>query len=278
MKISCPKCNAAGNIPDHEIPEAGRFISCPRCHQGFTIMKPRESGDAYLVDTCPACNFSTFEDDRFGTCPKCGVVVKAFVERQRDDLLLQKNRELLSKKFNRNDEVPPSEIEVASAVDLLENLHPVNLIGWGVALAAVVIIGIGLKGVIDYDGQIIRARLSEQRDEQISSWYVFLNYGMMHWVKLFYGLLTMVVAMMFIKRQHISLIALSWLIWIAMAYVAVSHVVSFVYWVMEPIPHTMAGYLIEIFNIIFMSSLIGIPLYMFERYLHDRNITTVVKH
>lgn len=277
MKISCPKCNAAGDIPEHDIPEAGRFVSCPRCQQGFTVMKPRASKDAYLVDTCPSCNFSTFGDEPFGTCPRCGVVVKAFVERQRDDLQQQKNQELLSKKFNRNDDPPITDTEEAPANDFLENLHPVNLIGWGIALAAVVIVGLGLFGVFGYDGATIQARLSEQRDEHISGWYVFLHYGLMHWVKLFYGLFAMAGVFMLIKHLRMSLKFISWLIWIAMAYVPASHIISFVYWVLAPIPHTIAGYFIEVFNIAFMSALVGIPLYLLERYLHDRSITTVVR-
>jgi hypothetical protein len=53
--------------------------------------------------------------------------------------------------------------------------------------------------------------------------------------------------------------------------------ISFIYWVMEPIPHTISGYLIEIMNILFMSTLVGVPLYMLERYLHKQKITSVVK-
>lgn len=277
MKITCPKCNAVGSIPEHEIPEAGRFVSCPRCQQGFTVRKSRAGNDSYLVDTCPACNFSTFGDETFGTCPKCGVLVKSFVERQREEVLQQRNQELLTKKFNRDEEPPAPEAESAPVADFIENLHPVNLVGWGVALAAVVIVAAGLWGVIGYDGQAIQARLSEQRDEQVSGWYVFINYGAMHWVKSIYGLLTLSVAVMFLRHMHLSLKALSWLIWTAMAYVPVSMVIGFILWVLEPIPHTIAGYLIEVFNIIFISALVGVPLYLLERYLHERTITTVVR-
>lgn len=277
MKINCPKCNAVGNIPEHEIPEAGRFVSCPRCQQGFTVRKPRAGNDSYLVDTCPACNFSTFGDETFGTCPKCGVLIKSFVERQREEVLQQRNQELLTKKFGRDEEPPAPEAESAPVADFIENLHPVNLVGWGVAVAAVVIVAVGLWGVAGYDGQAIQARLSEQRDEQVSGWYVFLNYGAMHWLKLLYGLLALSVAVMYYRRLHVSLKALSWLIWAAMAYVPVSMIAGFIFWVLEPIPHTISGYLIEIFNIIFISALVGIPLYMLERYLHERTITTVVR-
>lgn len=277
MKITCPKCDAVGNIPEHEIPEAGRFLNCPRCKHGFTIRKPRAAKDEYRVDTCPACHFSTFGEETFGTCPKCGVVVKAFVDRQREEFQQQKNQELLSKKFNRDDDTPLAEEQTAPVANLIENLHPVNLIGWGVALAAAIIIAVGVWGVVGYNGAEIQARLSEQRDEQVSGWYVFLKYGMIHWLILVYGLLTAAGVTLFLKKLHVSLKAMSWLIWSAIAYIPVSYVVRFIYWVMEPVPHTVAGYLIEIFNIAFVSALVGIPLYLLERYLHNRAITTVVR-
>lgn len=275
MKITCPKCSYGGNLPDHEIPEAGRFVNCPHCRQGFTVRKPPASRATHLVDTCPACNFSTFGEERFGSCPKCGVEIKAFVERQREEQ--QRNQELLTKNFNRSDELPPSGSEAVPVADFLENLHPVNLIGWGAGLAAVIIVGIGLWGVNGYDGQEILTRLSEQRDEQVSGWYVFLHYGMMHWITILYGLLLLGVSVLFINRRRVSLKALSWLIWSAIAYVPVSHIVSFVYWVLAPIPHSLGGYLIEIFNIVFMSALVGMPLFLLERYLHNRTVTTVVR-
>lgn len=275
MKITCPKCSYGGNLPDHEIPEAGRFVNCPHCRQGFTVRKPPASRATHLVDTCPACNFSTFGEERFGSCPKCGVEIKAFVERQREEQ--QRNQELLTKNFNRSDELPPSGSEAVPVADFLENLHPVNLIGWGAGLAAIIIVGIGLWGVNEYDGQEILTRLSEQRDEQVSGWYVFLHYGMMHWITILYGLLLLGVSVLFINRRRVSLKALSWLIWSAIAYVPVSHIVSFIYWVLAPIPHSLGGYLIEIFNIVFMSALVGTPLFLLERYLHNRTVTTVVR-
>lgn len=38
MKISCPTCSASGTIPDHEIPEGGRIITCPRCRTEFAVL------------------------------------------------------------------------------------------------------------------------------------------------------------------------------------------------------------------------------------------------
>lgn len=278
MKISCPKCNATGTIPDHEVPESGRFISCPRCNEGFTITKPRSGNDAYLVDTCPSCSFSTFGDETFGTCPKCGLSVKTFVERQREEHRLKHNQELLGKKLNNVETVPPPPEAAANPVaDFIDNLHPVNLISWGVAAVALFITCIGLWGVIGYDSARIQAMLIEEGNEKVSGLYVFMHYGLLHWVKLMYGLAALAVSILFMKRLKIALRAMSGLLWATIVIVPLSYIIGFIYWALAPIPHTISGYLIEFLNILFMSALVGGPLYLLERYLHERKITSVVR-
>ncbi len=278
MKISCPKCNASGSIPDHEVPESGRFITCPRCNEGFTISKPRPGNNAYLVDTCPSCSFSTFGDETFGTCPKCGIVIKMFVERQREEQRLKHNQELLGKKLNNLDTTqPPSEDSTTSVADFIDQLHPANLIGWGVAAVALLFLIVGLWGIIGYDSARIQALLMEERDEQVSGFYVFLHYGLLHWLTLMYGLAALTVSILFMKRLKRALKAMSGLLWATIILVPLSYLISLVNWILAPIPHTIRGYMIEILNILFMSALVGIPLYLLERYLHERKITSVVK-
>lgn len=278
MKISCPKCKASGTIPDHEVPESGRFISCPRCNEGFTVIKPRSGTDVYLVDTCPSCGFSTFGDETFSTCPKCGVMVKIFVERQREEQRLKHNQELLGKKVNNIETVSSSpEVAATPVSNFIDNLHPVNLISWGVAAVAIIVLGLGLWGVIGYDSVKIKALLMEEREEQVSGLYVFMHYGLLHWVMLIYGLIALTVSVLFLKRLKIALQALSVLLWATIVLVPLSYIISFVYWVLAPIPHTISGYLIELLNILFMGALVGVPLYLLERYLHEQKITSVVK-
>ena len=278
MKIFCPKCNASGTIPDHEIPESGRFISCPRCNEGFTVTKPRSGNDVYLVDTCPSCGFSTFGDETFGTCPKCGVAIKIFIERQREEQRLKHDQELLGKKLNNVDTAPPlPEVNTTPVADFIDNLHPVNLISWGVAAAAIIILALGLWGIFGYDSTRIQTTLMEEREEQVSGLYVFLHYGLLHWIKFMYGVTALSVSLLFMKQLKIGLQALSGLLWATIVLVPLLYIISFVYWVLAPIPHTISGYLIEILNIIFMGALVGVPLYLLESYLHERKITSIVK-
>jgi predicted Zn finger-like uncharacterized protein len=278
MKISCPKCHASGSIPEHDVPESGRFISCPRCGEGFTVTKPRAGNDVYLVDTCPACSFSTFGDETFGSCPKCGIAVKTFVERQREEQLQKHNQELLAKKLNHFSVAPPPQPEATSTpvADFIDNLHPVNLISWGVAAAAVLIIGFGLWGIRGYDGAAIQALLMEERDEPVSALSVFLQHGLLHWTKLLYGLCALTVSIFFMKRLAFGLRAMSRLLWATIVLVPLIYSIAFISWVLAPIPHTLSGYGIEILNIFFVSALAGTPLYFLERFLHERTITSVV--
>lgn len=277
MKIVCPNCNANGTIPDHEISEQGRFLSCPRCKHGFTIKKPRAGDNAYQVDTCPSCSYSTFGDESFSICPKCGVVVKAFVERQREEAQRLRDQELLGKKFSHDAAPSPPEQETTVVADFVETLHPVNLIGWGTSLTAAIILVMGLWGLVEYHGGDIQAQLSAQRDEPVSAWYVFLHYGALPWVKTLYGLALLATAVLFIKRSAQSLKILPRLLWATICFIPLYFIGGFVLWVMEPIPHSISGYFTEVVNIVLMTSLWCIPLFLLVRFLSDRRITSVVK-
>ena len=277
MKIVCPNCNATGTIPDHEISDQGRFLNCPRCQHGFTVRKPRPEDNAYLVDTCPSCNFSTFGDESFSTCPKCGVNVKAFVDRQREEAQRLRDQELLTKKYTHNEEPPPPEPETSAVADFIETLHPVNLIGWGISLAAVIIAVIGLWGLAGYYGSDIQAQLSAQRDEPVSGWYVFLHYGALPWVKTLYGAALLAAGVLFLRRSAKSIKPLTQLLLAAMLFVPVYFVSGFIAWIMVPIPHSISGYFTQVVNVVFMSALWCVPLFLLVRYLADRRITSVVR-
>jgi len=278
MKISCPKCNASGTLPEHEIPESGRFITCPRCKEGFTVTRPRSESNVYRVDTCPSCGYSTFGDEPFSACPKCGVVVKTFVERQREEQLLKHNQELLGKKHTNGELTQPlPEVTTISVTDIINNLHPVNLISWGVAAVAVVAFCLGLWGIIGFDTVKIQESLLLESDEQFSRLSVFLHYGLIHWVKLLYGITAMAIAVMFMKRLKLGLRALSYLLRTTIVLVPMLYTITFIYWIIGPISHSISGYFINSMEIIFIGALVGVPLYLLDRYLHERTITSVVK-
>jgi hypothetical protein len=222
------------------------------------------------------------------------VVIKAFIDRQREDMARAREQELLTRKFSRDISptiVPSVSVSQSASVsspspdvhriaigDFIDNLHPVNLIGWGCAAVAVVITIMGFMGMLDYYGEDIRARLSAQREEVVSAMEVFLYYGgLKAWIQLLYGVVTLIVSIQFIKLQGQARNALSWCLWAAIAYVPVTHLIGIVSLIRDSIPHPLSNYLIEFINLIFMSSLIGVPLFLLIRFLDDRRITSVVR-
>jgi predicted Zn finger-like uncharacterized protein len=277
MRITCPNCNATGNIPEHEVPEEGRFLSCPKCKHGFTVQKPRAGSDAYLVDSCPACAFSTVGEERFSTCPMCGVIVKTHIERQREEQARAHDQELLTKKYTSNDSPAAPEAESSPVAEFVDNLHPVTLVGWGCALAASIILAIGLWGLIEYNPAEIQAQLTSQLEEPVSGWYVFSHHGLMPWIETLYGGTALMAALFFIQHKLFSLRLLSWVLLAVLAFIPLYQVVNFIIWIQEPIPHSLLGYFVEIINILFMTALWGIPIFLLHRFLGDKRVTSVVR-
>ncbi|MDD2852917.1 MAG: zinc-ribbon domain-containing protein [Desulfuromonadaceae bacterium] len=292
MKISCPKCHACGTIADHEVPQAGRYITCPRCKEGFTIFKPRAGNDGYLVDTCPSCSFSTFGDETFSTCPKCGIEVKTYIDRQRDEQRLKHEQELLVKKRTvaAHTEaavhltttppvvapVPLSQKTVAPVAEHAAPLDIVDVISFGVAVVAIVALAIGLWGAVGYDTSKIQAMLLERRGELLSGFSVFLRYGLLNWLGIAYGLAALAVSALLMKRLQSGLRALIRLLRLTMILVPGYYIFTYISWLLAPIPHTVSGHLVELINIVVMGALLCAPLYLFERFLHNRKITSVV--
>jgi predicted Zn finger-like uncharacterized protein len=276
MKITCPNCAASGNIPEHGIPDEGRFLSCPKCNHGFTVHKPRAGTDAYLVDTCPACAYSTFGEERFDTCPKCGVIVKAHVERQREEQSRAREQELLTRKYTGSDDPAIPEQEATPVAALVDKLHPVTLIGWACGLVSCVILVMGIWGLIEYSPAEIQAQLTAQREEPVSAWYVFSHHGLIPWIETLYGGAALLASFFFIQQKSVSLQLLSWLLRAAMVFIPLYQVIIFIVWIQEPIPHSLLGYFVEIINILFMTALCGIPIYLLHHFLGDKRVTSVV--
>jgi hypothetical protein len=204
-------------------------------------------------------------------------VIKAYIERQRDEQQALREQELLNKKHTR-DEPSEAPVETVSPVaEFLDNLHPVNLIGWGCGLAAVIVLGFGLMGLLDYNTEAIKSNIVAQRDEQVSSFYVFTHFGILPWIKTLYGVATLVTVYLFLQRKLIALKMLSVNLRLVLVFIPLYLVISFVSWIMQPIPHSIGGYFVEIINIIFMTVLFGTPIFLLDRLLKDKRIVSVVR-
>lgn len=58
-------------------------MDCPRCKTSFFVEKTVAGNWKDTLSDCPVCGFSTFSDERFDICPKCGLDVKKHNEEKR---------------------------------------------------------------------------------------------------------------------------------------------------------------------------------------------------
>lgn len=95
MKIACPHCSFAREVPDTQIPDRPVKVTCPKCQQGFSFDKtaaaaanafdadftvdpgPTAADEPALV-TCPACGL---EQPAGEACSGCGVIYAKWAAR-----------------------------------------------------------------------------------------------------------------------------------------------------------------------------------------------------
>ena len=96
MKITCPHCNFAREVPDAQVPDRPVKVTCPKCQQGFSFDKsaamaagafdadfaasPESAGapvDAART-SCPACGL---EQPAGESCTGCGVIYAKWAAR-----------------------------------------------------------------------------------------------------------------------------------------------------------------------------------------------------
>lgn len=96
MKITCPHCSFAREVPDAQVPNRPVKVTCPKCQQSFsfdkTIAAAASAFDADFADTpapaavpqeaatttCPACGLTQPADE---ACRGCGVIYAKWAAR-----------------------------------------------------------------------------------------------------------------------------------------------------------------------------------------------------
>lgn len=282
MRIECPHCKASGTINEHTIPEEGMYLSCPRCKEGFQVNKPRrQMTSAYATNTCPSCGYSTFCEEVFDQCPKCGVVVKTLMERKLEQEARRREQGLKSQhavvppppppvsgsKYLRTaapEETPKLNLNLAGFAN---GFDPVAAVGWGAVVLAVALLVIGIMGVMNYHGNDIQARLSELSVEEVSAWQVFWGYGFLPWVETLYGAAVLVAALGFLQRSDWGAKAMEGVVLAGLVLAPLYELVVYIVWVVKSIDPPWWAYLVEFFSAILFSALWVAPLLFLLYYL-----------
>ncbi len=248
MIIECPECRLSGNINEVELPPEGRYMSCPRCKTNFHVAKPPLPADSrFLMNTCPVCQYSTFTDEMFAVCPKCGHSGKDYkqVLKKREEPVrqapleelppLQENMEQLKRdldamtRSHRNPDLVKAPAEVASP-ERPKAPEPVRWTG-GLSIAAgAALFLLGFLGLNKYYSKDWQAILSEPLLEPLSKTRVFFGMGLMPWLRTLVGVWIIVVASQFLNQQVWARKELERCAWGGLALGVINEVVGFIEW------------------------------------------------
>lgn len=273
---------------DHDIPDEGINLSCPRCKNSFHIPKPRRKmTSAFATNTCPSCGYSTFCEEVFDECPQCGVVVKTVVERKREDETRKRELEILNRNYRSDTQpLPPvfiseplqsptAEADQPRKVSLAifaDGFDPVAAVGWGAAGVAVIVLLLGLWGLMHYLGTDIQTQLSEQSVEPVTAWQVFWGYGFLPWIETLFGASILVAAFGFLRRESWGLPFMQQVVVSSLVLVPVYELTRYVLWIVKSIAPPWWAYLIELVSAMLFSALLMAPLYVLLRYLRGSNL------
>ncbi len=233
MKIVCPSCLLTGTVNEVELPVEGRRMNCPRCKTGFHVEKPPlAAGNRNLMSICPVCRYSTFTDEMFAVCPKCGLVGDQYREKlrkQQEEERMRSDREALHRSY-RNPELVMA--PVGEAVPQPVNApQPVRVTGWTCIIAGGALLCYGLAGLLNYYGNDWQAKLSEPLLEPISKTAVFFRLGFLPWLTTLFSICFILVATQFLELRSWAHRGLTRSAWAGLILGLVYAVADFVNWV-----------------------------------------------
>ncbi len=276
MKIECPNCRLVGELIEQEVPLDGRYIDCPRCRTGFQVKKPaNKSWNPDTMNLCPVCNYSTFTEEMFDVCPKCGLKgseYKAKKLRQQKDEQAKSDLESLNRSLRSENFIqPPTREEMPELLQLPAAIRYTGLAVLAISALMACYGGIGLARY--YSGKEgLLARINENLLEPVSSTTFFLDYGLGPWVLTVYSGLMLVLAILFLGRRSWTLKGLELGAWTGLAIGVMYEIVDYVSYIRRSSDSpSMAYYLVGLVNALFMLAIwIALPLALVWWLRNDR--------
>ena len=233
MKIECPSCHLSGKVNELELPPDGRELKCPRCKKSFHVKKPPPpAANQDLMNICPACQYSTFTEEMFAVCPKCGLVVSSYREKLRKQQGLeqmQRDREVLTRTHRNPDlNLAPPEGGEAGKPAIPQ---PILVTGWICIVVGGALLLYGLAGLINYYGNDWQAALSDSFVEPESKMSLFFRLGFIPWLITLFGVYFTAAAGLFLMQKSGSRNELLRGAWVGVALGVIHESADFINWV-----------------------------------------------
>jgi predicted Zn finger-like uncharacterized protein len=199
MRIECPGCHLVGNIDDSRVPATGLAMTCPKCKKQFIAEPPAKGTEELraMLDTCPTCQYSTFSDEKFADCPKCGLNVAEYQKKQLEYRKPSAARQhsqpaqraheepvkavrMTEEQRHRDEEArrkfgldkPPGTIEIVEAPVAHVSTDaplPVTLVGWGTVIVSILLMVYSGTGIFEYVEKLKEAAVAVAANETYQS-------------------------------------------------------------------------------------------------------------
>jgi len=260
MKIHCPNCQLSGQISDVSVPPEGLNMECPRCKSSFFIRKEATASWHDTSTDCPVCKFSTFSEERFDICPKCGLVIKEYNEQKgkrgvssappagraprqheainadeagrRAEEDLRRLEEKNAKRAHGHGGMPlPSPEHASEAKTVPEVPLPVQLLGGAfivVALIAIIYSGLEMR---TYYAKLREVAGDQLLMEEFAALHSFWGGVVFPGFQVLFGCVVVVVAAFFIRLCPWSRQGLEKCAWAGLVYMAGYEIVSLMNWI-----------------------------------------------
>ena len=251
MKIECPNCHLQGEINGDRIPVTGLVSTCPRCKGRFTVERPTGAGAASTLSTCPTCQYSTFSEETFAVCPKCGLDAADYhrqpafrraaeEEQQRLERIGQQDQ--LSRQKHRIDQPLPAPGEgdpVGLAVP-----QQLQIVGWSTIAAAALVGVMGIKGLISWSLLLapVDPALLLPGEGPPSRLALFFSHGLIPLCSLGYGLYLGATGYLFLRLRQTSIPLLTWGARAGICLAAMHELTELILWVRRSSDNASIGY------------------------------------
>jgi hypothetical protein len=193
---------------------------------------PPPSGKQDLMNICPVCQYSTFTDEMFAVCPKCGLVGSEYrenIRKQQEKEQTRRDMEVLTRSHRNPDLVAPPPVETIP--ELSRAPQPIRVTGWICVMIGGILLLYGLNGLLTYYSRDWQAVLSEQLLEPVSETSIFFRLGFIPWLVTLFSGYFIVTATLFLRLRVGSLKRLKECAWAGLALGIIHETVCFTKWV-----------------------------------------------
>jgi predicted Zn finger-like uncharacterized protein len=232
MKIECPSCHLNGKVNEVELPAAGRELICPRCKKGFHVAKPPSpAGVQDLMNICPACQYSTFTEEMFAVCPKCGLVGSIYrekIRKKQDVEQFQRDHDALTRSHRNPDLVTTLAEDGVPAKSSIPQL--VRITGIVCMALGGLLLMYGVSGLVNYYGKDWQAILSEPFVKPESKTGIFFRLGFLPWLITLYSAYFIAAAGLLLAQKEGARRELKRGAWAGVAMGAIHEIAAFLDW------------------------------------------------